>query len=213
MSAAPQRHRVVIIGAGLAGVGLGVRLRQAGIEDFVIVERNESVGGTWFEHTYPGCACDIPTHLYSYSFARNPNWSRLFPRQQEILEYVRRTADEYGVTSHIRFGCEMERAEWNEDAGTWRVRTSTAGELVCDVLVSAIGATAEPYDPSIPGVAELRRDDLPLGALEPRPQPDRRARGGDRDRPRGGPVRPPDRRPREAAAGLPAHTAVGRAAP
>ena len=151
MSAAPQRHRVVIIGAGLAGVGLGVRLRQAGIEDFVIVERNESVGGTWFEHTYPGCACDIPTHLYLISFARNPNWSRLFPRQQEILEYVRRTADEYGVTSHIRFGCEMERAEWNEDAGTWRVRTSTAGELVCDVLVSAIGATAEPYDPSIPG--------------------------------------------------------------
>ena len=91
-----EHHRVVIIGAGLAGVGMGVRLRQAGIKDFVILERNPSVGGTWFEHTYPGCACDIPTHLYSYSFARNPNWSRLFPRQREILDYVRDTADRHG---------------------------------------------------------------------------------------------------------------------
>ena len=71
------------------------------------------MGGTWFEHTYPGCGCDIPTHLYSYSFARNPGWSRLFPRQDEILEYVRRTADEHGVTPHIRFGCEMERSRWD----------------------------------------------------------------------------------------------------
>ena len=108
MSAPARHHRVLIIGAGIAGVGLGVRLRQAGITDFRILERNRSVGGTWYEHTYPGCACDIPTHLYSYSFARNPNWSRLFPRQQEILEYVRRTADEYEVTPHIEFGCEMQ---------------------------------------------------------------------------------------------------------
>jgi cation diffusion facilitator CzcD-associated flavoprotein CzcO len=144
------RHRVVIIGAGLAGVGMGVRLRQAGITDFVICERNRSVGGTWFEHTYPGCACDIPTHLYSYSFARNPNWSRLFPRQEEILEYVRHTADAYGVTPHIRFGCELRHATWDEDANAWQIETSD-GQLTADVLVSAIGATAEPYDPDIPG--------------------------------------------------------------
>jgi cation diffusion facilitator CzcD-associated flavoprotein CzcO len=147
----PEHHRIVIIGAGLAGVGLGVRLRQAGIDDFVILERNESVGGTWFEHTYPGCACDIPTHLYSYSFARNPNWSRLFPRQHEILDYVRATADRYGVTAQIRFGTEMEHAHWDERADAWRVETS-AGELECEVLVSAIGATAEPDEPAIPGL-------------------------------------------------------------
>jgi cation diffusion facilitator CzcD-associated flavoprotein CzcO len=146
-----EHHRVVIIGAGFAGVGMGVRLLEQGTDDFVILERNESVGGTWFEHSYPGCGCDIPVHLYSYSFARNPRWSRLFPKQQEILEYVRRTADEYGVTPHIRFGTEMEHAEWDENACRWRVRTP-AGELTADVLVSAIGATAEPDEPDIPGL-------------------------------------------------------------
>src|ERR1700733_9713224 len=99
-----RHHRIVICGAGISGVGMGVRLRQKGIEDFLILERNDTIGGTWFEHTYPGCACDVPTHLYSYSFARNPNWSRLFPRQHEILAYVRATADRCGVTPHIRFG-------------------------------------------------------------------------------------------------------------
>jgi cation diffusion facilitator CzcD-associated flavoprotein CzcO len=147
---AAQHHRIAIVGAGLAGVGMGVRLRRAGIEDFVICERNESVGGTWFEHTYPGCACDIPTHLYSYSFARNPKWSRLFPRQREILEYVRDTADRQGVTPHIRLGREMKHAEWDENASRWRLDTSD-GELTAEVLVSAIGGFAEPADPDITG--------------------------------------------------------------
>jgi cation diffusion facilitator CzcD-associated flavoprotein CzcO len=142
----------VITGAGFAGIGLGVRLLQAGEADFVILERNDSVGGTWFEHTYPGCGCDIPTHLYSFSFARNANWSRLFPKQREILDYLRAIAYEHGVIEHIRFGCEMHRCAWDEAAGVWRVRTS-AGELTCDVLVSAIGATAEPDEPEIPGLS------------------------------------------------------------
>ena len=145
-----ERHRVVIIGAGFAGIGLGVRLRQAGIDDFAIVERNPSIGGTWFEHTYPGCQCDVPTHLYSYSFARNPNWSRLYPLQEEILDYIKTVADDYGVTSHVRLGCEMERAEWDETAGAWRLQSS-GGEMLADVLVSAIGGFAEPEDPSVPG--------------------------------------------------------------
>ena len=149
-----EHHRVVIVGAGIAGVGLGIRLLQEGIEDFVILERNESVGGTWFEHTYPGCACDIPTHLYSYSFARNPKWSRLFPRQEEILAYVRDVADRHGVTPHIRFSCEMQRATWDERAARWRVKIAD-GELTSDVFVSAIGATAEPDEPDIPGLASF----------------------------------------------------------
>ena len=146
-----EHHRIVIVGAGMAGVGLGVRLLQAGIDDFVICERNDSVGGTWYEHTYPGCGCDIPTHLYSYSFARNPNWSRLFPRQGEILDYVRDISDRHGVNEHIRFECEMEHSAWDDAAGRWEVRTSD-GPLSCDVLVSAIGATAEPDEPDIPGL-------------------------------------------------------------
>jgi cation diffusion facilitator CzcD-associated flavoprotein CzcO len=143
-------HRIVVVGAGFAGVGLGVRLRQAGIEDFVILERNPSLGGTWYEHTYPGCQCDIPTHLYSYSFARNPNWSRLYPLQREILEYIQDVAERYGVMAHIRFECEMEHSEWDEAGAVWSLHTSE-GPCTCDVLVSAIGATAEPADPDIPG--------------------------------------------------------------
>jgi len=148
---ATEHHQIVVIGAGFAGIGLGVRLRQRGIKDFVICERNDSVGGTWFEHTYPGCGCDIPTHLYSYSFARNPSWTRLFPTQKEILAYVRAISDEHGVTPHIRLGCEMKRCRWDEATARWHVRTSH-GDMTCDVLVSAIGATAEPDEPDIPGL-------------------------------------------------------------
>ena len=155
-----EHHRIVIIGAGISGVGLGVRLLQAGIEDFVICERNESVGGTWFEHTYPGCGCDVPTHLYSYSFARNPGWSRLFPQQHEILAYVRETADRYGVTPHIRFGCEMEHSRWDEATRRWEITVSNRGPghlaFSADVLVTAIGATAEPADPEIPGLERFK---------------------------------------------------------
>jgi cation diffusion facilitator CzcD-associated flavoprotein CzcO len=139
-----------------------VRLRQAGIEDFVILERNESVGGTWFEHTYPGCACDIPTHLYSYSFARNPNWTRLFPQQHEILDYVRDVCEHHGVTPHVRFGCELLDARWDERHDRWRISTSD-GPLNCELLVSAIGATAEPAGPRFqassrsPAIAFTRR--------------------------------------------------------
>ena len=135
---------------------MGVRLLEQGIADFVILERNESVGGTWFEHTYPGCGCDIPTHLYSYSFARNPRWSRLFPKQQEILTYVRRIADEYGVTAHIRFSTEMEHSSWDSRAGRWVVQMAGGDTLTADVLVSAIGATAEPDEPEIPGLTKFR---------------------------------------------------------
>jgi cation diffusion facilitator CzcD-associated flavoprotein CzcO len=148
---APGHHRIVIVGAGIAGVGMGVRLRQRGAEDFLILERNDQLGGTWFEHTYPGCACDVPTHLYSYSFARNPHWSRLFPRQEEILGYVNETADRHGVREHIRFACSLEGAEWDEAASRWRLATSD-GELTADLLVSAVGGTSEPLDPPLPGL-------------------------------------------------------------
>jgi len=149
-----EHHRVVVIGAGFAGIGLGVQLRRRGIEDFVICERNQELGGTWFEHTYPGCGCDVPTHLYSYSFARNPNWTRLFPKQREILDYLKAIAGQHGVTSDIRLGTEIERCRWDEGSRHWCLDT-TAGEVSCDVLVSAIGATGEPDEPDVPGLAEF----------------------------------------------------------
>ena len=102
-------------------------------------------------HTYPGCGCDVPTHLYSYSFARNPNWTRLFPKQREILDYLKAIAGEHGVTPHVRLGCEIQHARWDEAANHWCLDTST-GALSCDVLVSAIGATGEPDEPEIPGL-------------------------------------------------------------
>ena len=149
-----QHHRVVVIGAGFAGIGMAVQLRRHGIDDFVVCERNDQIGGTWFEHTYPGCGCDIPTHLYSYSFARNPNWSRLFPKQVEILDYLHGIVREHGVTDHIRLGCGVEQCRWDDAADLWRVETSE-GPLTCDVLISAIGATGEPAEPEIPGLDDF----------------------------------------------------------
>ena len=180
--APPRRRRSA---PASPGVGLGVRLLQAGIDDFVILERNESVGGTWFEHTYPGCGCDIPTHLYSYAFARNPNWTRLFPQQDEILDYVR------GIARRVRGHAAhpLRHRDGAQSTGTraralWHVRTPTASELTCDVLVSAIGATAEPDEPDIPGLDEVQGAPLPLRALGPRSRPRRRACRGHRHRAR-----------------------------
>ncbi|MDQ4071602.1 MAG: NAD(P)/FAD-dependent oxidoreductase, partial [Actinomycetota bacterium] len=101
---APPHHRIVIVGAGFSGLALGIRLLEKGIDDFAILERRDEVGGTWRDNSYPGCACDVPSHLYSFSFAPNPDWSHTYSRQPEIQEYLRRTAREAGVLAHVRFG-------------------------------------------------------------------------------------------------------------
>jgi len=112
MTATEQRDfRIAILGAGFGGLGMAIRLRQKGIEDFVVFERDAEVGGTWWANTYPGCQCDIPSHLYSYSFALNPEWSRTYPLQPEIRDYLRECTDRYGVRPHLRLGCAVERAE------------------------------------------------------------------------------------------------------
>ena len=108
----PGHVRVAIIGAGLGGVGAGIRLRGAGVTDFVILERAASVGGTWRDNSYPGCACDIPSHLYSFSFAPNPGWSHSFSRQPEIWRYLEAVTDRYDLRRHLVFGAEVIRADW-----------------------------------------------------------------------------------------------------
>ena len=109
----PGHVRVAIIGAGLGGIGAAIRLRQAGVTDFVILERATAVGGTWRDNTYPGCACDVPSHLYSFSFAPNPGWSHSFSRQPEIWQYVEDVTDRYGLRGHLVFGTEVLRADWD----------------------------------------------------------------------------------------------------
>src|SRR3712207_641636 len=142
---------VAIIGAGFGGLGAAIRLREEGFDDLVVLERNEAVGGTWWHNTYPGCACDVPAHLYSFSFALNPDWSRMFAPQPEILSYLERVAAERGVKEKIRFGAEVEEARWDDDAQRWRIRTPR-GDVSARLLIQAAGPLSEPCTPDIPGL-------------------------------------------------------------
>lgn len=146
-----QHHEVAVIGAGISGLGAGVRLRQAGVENFVILEKAESVGGTWRDNTYPGCACDVPSALYSYSFAPNPEWSRAFARQPEIRDYIETVADRFELRPHLRFGVEVNRAQWDDTEKLWRLDTSN-GEVTARFVVAATGPWHEPLIPDVPGL-------------------------------------------------------------
>src|SRR3954466_10695633 len=124
----PESTGVAIIGSGFSGLTMAVELKRSGREDFLILERANDVAGTWRDNTYPGCACDVPSHLYSFGFAPNPEWSSTFSPQPEIYAYIRRVAEERGLMPHIRFGIEVEQADWDDDAQHWTLKTS-AGEL------------------------------------------------------------------------------------
>jgi cation diffusion facilitator CzcD-associated flavoprotein CzcO len=150
-----DHHRIAIIGAGFSGLGMAIRLKQQGIHDFVVLERADDVGGTWQANTYPGCGCDVPSHLYSFSFAPNPNWSRTYSLQPEIWEYMRDCSRRYGVEPHIRFRCEVEEAAWDEDAQVWRIETSQ-GPVTANVVVAGMGPLAEPKLPDIPGIETFK---------------------------------------------------------
>jgi cation diffusion facilitator CzcD-associated flavoprotein CzcO len=142
---------VAIIGSGFSGLGTAIELRRRGRTDFVVLERGPDVGGTWHYNTYPGCACDVPSHLYSFSFAPNPDWSHTYSAQPEIRAYLRRCADQFGVRQFIRFGTEVTGARWDEDARRWRLETG-GGEVAARVLVSATGPLTEPNVPPLPGL-------------------------------------------------------------
>jgi cation diffusion facilitator CzcD-associated flavoprotein CzcO len=152
----PTREvRVAIVGAGFGGIGAAIKLREAGIDDLVILERASALGGTWQANTYPGCACDVPSHLYSYSFALNPDWTRFFAPQREILAYLERVARESGVAGRIVYGAEVTGAEWDEDARRWRLETA-AGPVVAQAVVAASGPLSEPSIPDIEGLGRFR---------------------------------------------------------
>jgi cation diffusion facilitator CzcD-associated flavoprotein CzcO len=150
----PAHVDVAIVGAGFSGIATAVELKRAGRDDFVVLERGPDIGGTWRDNTYPGCACDVPSHLYSFSFAPNPDWSSTFSPQPEIWAYLRRVAQDEGIYQHTAFGCEVEEAAWDDDAQRWRIRTSY-GELTARALASAAGPLSEPRIPDIPGLRDF----------------------------------------------------------
>ena len=169
----PTHVRVAIIGSGFAGLGMAIQLARHGIDDFMIVERGSEVGGTWRDNTYPGAACDIRSDLYSFSFAPRHDWKHRYGRQAEILDYLRSTADRFGIRPRIRFDTELLEATWDAVAAFWRLHTST-GELTASVLVSAAGPLIDPVWPQIPGLKQFEgvrfhssrwRHDLDLAGL------------------------------------------------
>jgi cation diffusion facilitator CzcD-associated flavoprotein CzcO len=149
--AGPAHFRFAIVGAGFGGLGMGVKLKEAGIEDFVILDRDSDVGGTWHANTYPGCQCDIASNLYSFSFAPNPNWSRTYALQPEIYRYLRGVAERYGLIEHTRLECEVTEARWDDDANLWRLETAK-GPLTAETMIAAPGGLSEPSVPAIPGL-------------------------------------------------------------
>src|SRR5436190_3878287 len=151
----PHTTGVAIIGSGFSGLAMAVELKRAGRDDFVVLERAHDLAGTWRDNTYPGCACDVPSHLYSFGFAPNPEWSSTFSPQPEIYAYIRRVAEEQGLLPHVRFGIEVESAEWDDDAALWRLQTS-GGELTAKAIASAAGPLSEPAIPDIPGLRDFK---------------------------------------------------------
>jgi cation diffusion facilitator CzcD-associated flavoprotein CzcO len=151
MEQAGRHRRIVIVGAGFSGLGMAIRLKQSGIEDFAVLERAPDVGGCWHFNTYPGCRCDVPSHLYSFSFAPNPGWTQTYSPQAEIRDYLRRCADEFQIRPHLLTGVEVQGAAWHEDEQRWVLDTS-AGTLTASVLISGMGPLTEPKLPEVPGI-------------------------------------------------------------
>jgi cation diffusion facilitator CzcD-associated flavoprotein CzcO len=145
---------IVVVGGGFGGVGAAVMLRQAGYDDVTVLERGERLGGVWHDNTYPGAACDIPSHLYEFSFAPNPRWSRRYAPQPEIQAYLEDVARRYGVLDRVRTGTEVTQARWDDERGRWTVETA-AGAHEADVLITACGQLSVPSVPAIPGLEEF----------------------------------------------------------
>ena len=161
LRAATRRRRapkVVIIGAGFGGLGAAVALRRAGIDDLVIIEADDGVGGTWRRNTYPGAACDIQSHLYSFSFAPNKSWSRTYARQPEILAYLESVVDDFDLRRHLMLGTKVCSVQWNADRCTWECqleRDGHATELTADIVVCAVGLFGSTKLPSIDGLSDF----------------------------------------------------------
>lgn len=147
----PQ-HDVAIIGAGFGGIGMGIKLKQAKRNNFIIFERANELGGTWRDNTYPGCACDVPSVLYSFSFDQNPNWTHAYTRQPEILAYLKASAQRFNIRDHIRFNSDVCKLRFVESEGYWEVTLQTGETITARHVVSAMGPLNRPNIPNLPGL-------------------------------------------------------------
>ncbi|MEB3034166.1 flavin-containing monooxygenase [[Mycobacterium] nativiensis] len=150
----PVRTRALIIGTGFSGLGMAIALQKQGVE-FLVLEKADEIGGTWRDNTYPGCACDVPSHLYSFSFEPKATWSRLFSPQPEILDYLKDVTDKYDLRRHIRFGSKVTRAAWDDDEFRWHVFTDDGQEYVAQFVISGVGGLHIPRLPDIDGIDEF----------------------------------------------------------
>ncbi len=184
---------IAILGAGISGLCMGIRLKLAGIDSFTIFEKSQRVGGTWYDNSYPGAGCDVPSHLYSFSFEPNPDWSRKFSPQDEIQRYLERCAEKYGLLPHIRFGTEIAGASFDEGEGVWRLRTGS-GRIARGADLRRRLRPAEPAARSrSAGPGRLPGRQLPLGALGSRALAGGPRGRRDRQRRQRHPVHPADR--------------------
>ena len=154
-------YEAIIVGTGFSGLGMAIKLKDAGIHDFLVVEKADSVAGTWRENTYPGCACDVPSHMYSFSFEPNPDWSEMYAPQQEIRDYLEHCADRYDLRPHIRFSTRAVSAEWDGEAGLWQCVVEGpdgSRELSARFLVAGIGGLHVPAAPTFRGIERFAGD-------------------------------------------------------
>ena len=151
-----MQHEIVIVGAGPGGICAGIALLKAGIDDFVIVDKADGVGGTWWHNRYPGAECDVPSHLYSFSFEPKRDWTRPYARQPEILEYMRHVVDKYGLMPYIRLSTKVEAAHWQEEAATWRLDLDGGDAVEGRMLISGVGMFNELAYPDIEGIADFQ---------------------------------------------------------
>ncbi|WP_436860870.1 flavin-containing monooxygenase [Acinetobacter haemolyticus] len=150
-----HQFEVVIIGAGFSGVAAGIKLKQQNINNFMIIEKSNEVGGVWRENTYPGCECDVPSSIYSYSFAPNPNWSHIFAKQKEILHYIQDVTKRFRVDQHILFNTELQQASWLHEQQRWQIDTNQ-GTYQARFVFFAVGPLSEPTIPTVQGLNHFK---------------------------------------------------------
>lgn len=149
-----KQTKILIVGSGFAGLGMAIRLKRQGIDDFIIIERASEVGGTWRDNIYPGVACDVPSHLYSFSFIQNPHWSRIFPEGAEIQRYLIQCCNQEHIRHNIDFNTNMQQSAWNVQQKRWNIPTSQ-GHYQAEFLITATGHLADEYLPAIQGFKDF----------------------------------------------------------
>ncbi|WP_431475095.1 NAD(P)/FAD-dependent oxidoreductase [Marinobacter sp. KM021] len=155
-SRAPRKPSVIIIGTGFGGLGMAIQLKKAGYEQITLLEKEGAVGGTWRDNTYPGAACDVQSHLYSYSFKPKHDWSRKFGLQAEILGYMEHCVQKYDLARHIEFDRAVATASFDSQSNEWVVGTESGDEYRADVLITATGQLNRPAIPAIPGIDRFK---------------------------------------------------------